>query len=200
MQIKALQEPDHDRCTKNNGKCSLQEVLCFFPEKLTNIFRSRHTIIRKLHNKRNRFSFKHRPFHCKCSKDSHQDSEEIETNHYNCTLPREKRRCKECIDRKFCWTTHKRSQHNRHFTITLWRKCPARHNSRYCTSKSDQHRYNTSSGKTNLSQKFIHNKRNPCHISTVLQHRKEKEQCNNDRQETQHASNPLKDSIYNQWL
>ena len=171
MHIKSLQEPDHQGCHKYNSKCSLQKIFRFVPEQMSDILCTRHTIVRKFHNKRNRLSTEECPAHQKCHQDSHQNPAKVQSNHYKCSMFREKCCRKKCIDWKLCRTAHKRSQQDRHLTVTFRRKCTACHNTRNSTTESDQHRNNTSSGKTDLSQQLVHYKCNTRHISAVFQQR-----------------------------
>ena len=133
------------------------------------ILGSRHTIVWKFHYKRNCLATEQSSPKKKGHKDSHDDTTEIQGDHHNRTIFWEKCCCKKRINRKFCRTAHERCQQYCHFTVTFRRKCTAGHNSRNRTSKSYQHRNNTSSGKPDLTKKFVHNKSYPCHISTVFQ-------------------------------
>ena len=113
---------------------------------MSDILCTRHTVIRKFHNERHCFSTEQRSPHQKCHQDSHQNPAKVQSNHYKCSMFREKCCRKKCINWKLCRTAHKRSQQDRHLTVTFRRKCTACHNTRNSTTESDQHRNNTSSG------------------------------------------------------
>ena len=84
---------------------------------------------------------------------------------------------------------------DRHLTVSFTGQCSCCHNCRNCTSESDQHRHNASTGKTDLTKQFIHYKCHTRDISTVFHHREEEEQSNNNRKKTKHASYSCKDSV-----
>ena len=200
MQVKGLQKPDHQRCHKNNGKGPLQKILCLVPEQMSNIFGSRHPIVWQLHDKRNRFSLKQRTAHEKCHQNPDHNSAKIQCNHHKCPVFREKCRCEKRINRQLCRTAHKRRQQNRHFPVPGRGQCPARHNARHGTSKPNQHRHNASAGKTDFAQQLVHHKRNPRHISTVLQQRQKEKQRHNDGQKAQHASDAIKNTVHHKGM
>ena len=56
--VKSLQDPNENGRQENDRKGSLQEILCLFPKQLPYILSSRKAIVRKLHHKRHRLSFK----------------------------------------------------------------------------------------------------------------------------------------------
>ena len=76
LEVETLQEPYHDRGDQDHGECSLQEILCLFPEKKQHIFCSRHTVIGKLHDKGNRFSLEHGLFKEQGGEDADNDAQQ----------------------------------------------------------------------------------------------------------------------------
>ena len=187
--IKVLQEPYNQCRCKNNRKRFLDKAFCLLPDQLPHTFCRRKPVVWKFHNKRNRFAFKFRHFQDQCIQNPTEDSCEIKTDHHNTApLLREKCAGEKSVDRKLGTAAHKWSKQDRHLPVTLTGKCPRCHNSRHRTAKSDQHRHKTSSGKSDLSKKFIHNKGNTRHIPGVLQDRQEKKQGDNGRKKTDHAS------------
>ena len=157
-----------------------------------------HTVVGQLHNKRHRLSLKGCFLENQSHNNSHNNSKQIKPNHHQCSMLREKCRCKKCINGKLRRTAHEGRQKNGHFSVPLRGKSPACHNSRHSTAKSNQHWHNTSSGKSQLSQKLIHNKGNAGHISAVFQKRQEEEQGYNNRQEAQYAANAVKYAVDHQ--
>ena len=77
MNVKTLQEPDDNGCDENDTEGLLDEVLRLLPEQLPHVLRPRHTIIRQLHDERNRLPFENRPLEKKCRDDREKNSEEI---------------------------------------------------------------------------------------------------------------------------
>ena len=64
----------------------------------------------------------------------------VQGYHDQCPMLREKCRREERVDRQLCRAAHKRRQQDRHLPVTLRWKCPARHDARHRTAKSDEHR------------------------------------------------------------
>ena len=168
--IKVLQEPYDQRCRKNNGKCFLNETLCFLPDQLSHAFCRGKTIVWELHDKWYRLTFIFGFLQDQRIQNTTKDTCKIKTDHHNASpLFREKSTGKKSVNWKLGTAAHKRSQQNRHLPVTFTGQCSCCHNSRYGTSKSDQHRHKTSSGKSDLSKKFVHNKSHPGHISGIFQ-------------------------------
>ena len=195
MRVKGLQEPDDNGCQKDNGKRTLQEILCLFPQQLCHIFQSRHTVIGQLHDERNRFTPECGILGNQCGKNAHCNAGEIQEHHNQSAMLGEKCRSEKSINRQLRRTAHERNHHDGHFTVTLRGQCPAGHDTRYRTAKSNEHWHNASSGQTNLSQQLIHHKGDTGHVSGILQQRQEEEQRDNDGQEAQHTAHTVKDAV-----
>jgi hypothetical protein len=199
MEIKGFQEPDDDGCQKDDGKCPLKKVLCLLPQQLGDIFRAGQPVVRKLHDKGDSLSLEYRILGNPRHQNADQNAQCVEADHDN--LPcvfREKGGDKEAVNRIFCGAAHKRSQHDRHFPVTLRGKRARSHNARHGASEADQHGHNGSSGKADSPEKLVHDKGNPCHIAGILQQREEEEQRYNNRQEGQDGAHPGKNAVNNQ--
>ena len=96
-------------------------------------------------------------------------------------MSREKSCSKKTVDRQLGGAAHKRCQKDRHFTVPFGRQGTACHNTRNRTAEADQHRNNAAAGKSNLTEQFIHNKSNSCHVTAVFQKRQEEKECDDDR-------------------
>ena len=169
MRIKALQEPDNDRRKENDRKCTRQEILCLVPDQTTNTLRTRETIVRQLHNKRNRFPAECCMIKDPCKSDTDHNAGKIQDGHNKRAFSWEKGSSEERIDLHLRRAAHKRCQKHGQLTITLRRKRSCRHNCRYRAAESDDHRDEASSGQTDLTEQLVHHKRNARHIAAVLQ-------------------------------
>ena len=145
MHVKTLQEPDCYGCQENDGEGPLQEILCFVPQKMTYIFGARHPVVWKFHHKRNGFAAEHGVSHEQCHENTHKNTAEVQGNHDQCTVLREKSGRKECINRKLCRAAHKWREQDGHFTVTFRWKRPACHNAGNRAAKTDEHGNNASS-------------------------------------------------------
>ena len=162
---------------------------------MSHIFRSRHTVIGKLHNKGHSFSLKCCFLEYQRHDNSHNNPKHIQANHNQRFILWKEGSREKSINGKFCRTTHKRCQQNGHLSVPLGRKSPAGHNARYSTSESNEHGNNTSAGKPQLTQQFIHNKGHPCHITAVLQNRQKEKQGHNNRQEAEHTAHTVENTV-----
>lgn len=79
--IKRLQEPDDDGCGKDDRKGTLEEILRFFPEQLTDILCARHAVIRQLHDEGNGFAGEDGFAHQQGVENAHQDAQHIKPSH-----------------------------------------------------------------------------------------------------------------------
>ena len=150
--VKALQKPDDDRCKKNDRKRLLDKVLCLFPDQLRHTFCRRKTVIRKLHNKRHRFSGILRFTQKQRIENSAKNTKEIQPDHHDrAPEAREKRRRKQRVDRQLRAAAHKRCQKDCHLPVPLAGERSGRHDRRHGASETDQHRHKAPAGETNLS-------------------------------------------------
>ena len=85
--IEGLQEPDYDRSSKDDGKCLLDKALCLFPDKVHNTFGTGQTVIRQLHNERNRFALEAGDLQNDRIQDAAENAEQIQANHGKRTIP-----------------------------------------------------------------------------------------------------------------
>ena len=119
MQIEGLKEPDHNGGDKDNGKRSLQEIFCLVPQKMSHIFRSGKAVIGKLHYEGNRLAAEHGLPQEKGHENSHYNAAEIQGDHHQRAVFREKGRCEEGVDRKLRRAAHKRRQKDGHPAVPL---------------------------------------------------------------------------------
>ena len=141
MYIKGLQEPDDYRRDKNHGESSLHEILCFVPQKTSDVFGSRHPVARQFHYERHRLTPESSPLHYQSHYHACQYTRKIQPYHHECSMVREKDSREKRIYRQLCRTAHERRKQDGHLPVALRRQCPARHNGRHGTAEAYQHRH-----------------------------------------------------------
>ena len=104
------------------------------------------------------------------------------------------------INGNFRRTAHERCQQDGHASVPFRRQGSCCHNCRNSTAETDQQRYDTSAGQTDLSQQFVHHESNTRHITCIFQNRQEEEQNHDDRQETEYTAHTSKHTIDNKTM
>ena len=107
-QVERLKEPDDERCEENDRERTLEEVLRLVPEQLADVFRARQTVVRQLHDERNRLAAEHRAAQEQRHQQSHEDAAEVKRGHDERTVFREKCGGEKGIDRQFGRAAHER--------------------------------------------------------------------------------------------
>ena len=197
-EIKGLEEPDYNGRDEYYGEGSLQKISGLVPKQPRYIFRSRHPVIGKFHDKGNGFAPEHEAFRYESRQYSDDYPRKIQGYHYQRAFSREKSRREKSVYRQFGGTAHKRRKHYGHPAIPRRGKRPGGHDPGHCASEAYEHRDYTSSRETYLSEQFIHDKGDPGHISAVLKKRQKEEQRDYYWNKAQHASNAVEDSVYYQ--
>lgn len=77
MQVEALKKPDDDSGYKNDGKCALQEIFGFFPQKKSHTLCTRQSVVWKFHYEGDSFAGENGIFQQKCHEDSYKDAQEV---------------------------------------------------------------------------------------------------------------------------
>lgn len=166
--VKALEEPDDDRGQKNDRERALEKVLCLLPEQQRHALEPWHTVIRQLHDKRNRFAAEGRLVHNERCEDADEHAEDIQPQHDERTVAREKCCGEKRIDRDLRRAAHIRCEQDGHLPVTVGRDGARGHDGRHRAAEADEHRHNAAAGQADLAQGLIHDESDAGHVAGVL--------------------------------
>ena len=181
--VKGLQEPDNDGCNKDNRKCTFQKIACLIPQQHADIARAGHAVIWQLHDERHRLTLEGGILEHERSQNADCHAADVQQDHRNSGIMREKCHGNDRIDRQLGRARHKRCQHDGHAAVALTRQRARRHDGGHRVAEADEHRDKGTAGQTDFAQQLVHDKRDTRHITAVFQNGEEEEQHDNGRQE-----------------
>ena len=186
--VERLQEPNHDRSRKDDGKRLGDKTLGLIPCKQQRSLCAGHAVVGKLHDKGHGLALKYCVVKNRGDNHTHQDAQNIERDHGGNGCLREKRSTEQAVDGKLCRAAHERREHDRHFAVVIGRQGARGHDGRHATAKAHKHGHKAATRKAKAAQNLIHHKRDACHIARVLENREQQEQHDDDGQERKHAA------------
>ena len=139
--VKALEEPNDDGRKENDRERALEEILCLLPEQQRHALESGHAVIRQLHDKRHGLAAEGRLVHDERREDADEDAEDIQAQHDERAVAREKRRGEKGVDRDLRRTAHIRREQDGHLPVAVGRDGARGHDGRHRAAEADEHRH-----------------------------------------------------------
>jgi len=136
-EIKALQEPDHDRGDQDHGEGAVQEVLGLFPHKLAHVARGGQAVIGQFHHEGHRVAAEERLAVDQRRQHAREDSQEIEPGNDQPGVPREKGVDEKAVDGQLCGAGHEGCQQDRHAAVPVAGQRPCGHDRGHRAAEAD---------------------------------------------------------------
>ena len=111
-----------------------------------NVFGTGHPVVGQFHDEGDGLAFKHGVFREERHQNTHQDAQEVQSDHDEPSPPWKEHGGKEPINGKLGGTTHEGRQQDGHLPVPLGRKGAAGHDARDSTAKANKHGHNAPPG------------------------------------------------------